>query len=85
MHRQAQIELLSQSRNVSCTEPEDRGSDAQSLPLAVEKPQQVMEGCTANGLWTTNFSLLIHFGVYVLELGSSQLFICDTEISRRSC
>lgn len=57
MHRQAQTELLSQSYNISCTEPEERGSDAQSLPLAVEKPQQVMEGCTANGLWTTNFSL----------------------------
>lgn len=59
MHRQAQIELLSQSHNISCTEPEERGSGAQSSPLAVEKPQQVMEGCTANGLWTTDFSLLI--------------------------
>jgi len=84
MHRQVQIELLSQSRNISCTEPEERGSDAQSLPLAVEKPQQVMEGCTANGLWTTNFSLLVHLGVYVLDLGSSWLLVCGTEISRQN-
>lgn len=84
MHRQAQIELSSQSRNMSCTEPEERGSDAQSSLLAVEKPQQVMEGCTANGLWTTNFSLLIHFGVHVLDLGSSRLLVCDTEISSQN-
>lgn len=50
MHRQAQKELSSQSHNTSCTEPEERGSDAQSLLLAVEKPQQVMEGRTASGL-----------------------------------
>lgn len=72
---QTGTELLSQSRNISCTEPEERGSDAQSLPLAVEKPQQVMEGCTTNGFWTTNFSLLICFRLYVLVIRSSQLLV----------
>lgn len=75
MRRPPQTELSSQSRNISCTEPEGWGSDAPSLPLAVEKPQQLMGGCTANGLWTTNFSLLINFGVNILDLGSSRLFV----------
>lgn len=43
-----------------------------------------MEGCTANCLWTTNFSFLIHFGLYVLVLGSSRLLGCDAEISRQN-